>query len=84
MSWAEHDRIADEMTAHRAAATAAEARTLTGDEVLQLRAALDATLKALRHINTKGLPYARRTEFEQAASALAAAQRLMAKSAQPL
>lgn len=66
MSRDEDDRIAAELAAQADARIAAEARMLTGLEVVQLRAAIAACARALAHINTKGLPFAHRRAVETA------------------
>ena len=80
MSRFEDDRIAEELAGHAEARVAAEARYLTGGEVLQLRHAIDAATKALRQVNTKGLPFAHRRDAEMAKTALDDARRLVTKA----
>lgn len=78
MSWAEDDEIERTMAAQREAERDREARTLPGTEVKMLREALRAALKSLAHVNTKGMPYARRLEAETARRLIEAAQPIVA------
>lgn len=73
------DDAAAALDEFRSARIAAEARTLSGGEVLRLRAAVEAAARALRQINTKGLPFAHRRDIEAARSALEDARRIVAK-----
>lgn len=78
MSRAEDDEIDALMRAGADAAIAADARSLTGHEVRSLREALRQARVALTHVNTKGLPFTRRLEVENARHAIATAQPIVA------
>lgn len=79
MSRREDDEIEAFLSASRDTEVAREARHLSGEQVRLLRDAVAKSTKALRQLNTKGLPFAHRRDVEAARSALEDARRIVAK-----